>query len=80
MYKVDSAAAAAAFHLLLHSAGGLHIDHASRPAVDTVAGCSSQRNVSQHCKYNEIGVVLMRVIASFQCSIVHKFWCRRYVH
>jgi len=40
MYKVDrAAAAAAAFHLVLHSAGGLHIfDHASRPAVDTVAG------------------------------------------
>jgi len=49
MYKVDCAAAAA-FHLMLHSAGGLHIfDHASRPAVDTVAGCSSQRNRSQHC-------------------------------
>jgi len=45
MYNVDlaaAAAAAAAFHLVLHSAGGLHIfDHASRPAVDTVAGCSS---------------------------------------
>ena len=50
MYNVDLAAAAA-FHLLLHSAGGLHIfDHASPPAVvDTVAGCSSQRNGSQHC-------------------------------
>ena len=48
-YKVDRAAAVA-FHLVLHSAGGLYIfDHASRPAVDTVAGCSSQRNGSQHC-------------------------------
>jgi len=51
MYKVDRAAAAA-FHLVLHSAGGLHIfDHASRPAVDTVAGCSSQQNGSQHCNH-----------------------------
>jgi len=45
MYKVDRAAAA--FHLVLHSAGGLHIfDQASWPAVDTVAGCSSQQNGS----------------------------------
>ena len=49
MYKVDRAAAAAV-HLVLHSAGGLHIfDHKSPSAVDTVAGCSSQRNGSQHC-------------------------------
>ena len=49
MYKIDGAAAA--FHLVLqlHSASGLHIfDHVSRPAVDTVAGCSSQPNGSQH--------------------------------
>jgi len=69
MYKVDHAAAAA-FHLVLHSAGGLHIfDHASRPAVDTVAGCSSQPNGSQHCNRvitNRISVVLKSVIASFQ--------------
>jgi len=51
MHKVDRAAAAA-FHLVLHSAGGLHIfDHVSRPAVDTVAGCSSQPNESQHLKH-----------------------------
>jgi len=44
MYKVDRAVAAA-FHLVLHSAGGLHIfDHASRPAVDTVDGCEMGAN------------------------------------
>ena len=49
--SASSMCPAAAFHLQLHSVGGLHIfDHASRPAVDTVAGCSSQRNWSQHCK------------------------------
>jgi len=44
MYKVDHAAAAA-FHLMLHSAGGLHIfDHPSRLTVDTVAGCEMGAN------------------------------------
>ena len=56
MYKVDHAAAAA-FHLVLHSVGGLHIfDHESRPAVVNVAGCSSQPHGSQH---------LNRVITEF---------------
>ena len=55
MYNVDHTAAA--FYHVLHSAGGLHIfDQASRPAVDTVAGCSSQPNGSQH---------LNRIIAEF---------------
>ena len=59
MYKVDHAAAAA-FHLVLHSAGGLHMfDQASQPAVDTVAGCSSQPNGSQH---------LNGVITNSRCS------------
>jgi len=57
MYRVVCAAAAA-FHLVLHSAGGLHIfDHASGPAVYTVAGCSSQQP-----GYNRIRVLLKRVI------------------
>ena len=49
MYEVDCAAAAA-FHLVLHSVGGLRIfDHTSRPAVDSVAGCGSQQNRNEHC-------------------------------
>ena len=52
LLRVIIRAAAAAFHLMLHSAGGLHIfDQASRPAVDTVAGCSSQPNGSQHLNH-----------------------------
>ena len=60
----------------VHSVGGLHIfDHASRPAVDAVAGCSSQRNGSQP-RYNQIRIVLKRVIASFQCIII--FICSKH--
>ena len=75
MYDVDRAAAAA-FHLVLHSAGGLHIfDHVSRPAVNTVAGCSSQRNGSQHCN---------RVITEFACTEAcyseFPVYCQTYFH
>jgi len=75
MYKVDRAAAAA-FHLVLHSAGGLHIfDHASRPAVDTVVGCSSQRNGSQST-HSEFPVYYVHVVLwsveNLKCFLVVK--------
>ena len=85
MYKVDRTAAAA-FHLLLHSAGGLHIfDHASRPAADTVAGCSSQWNGSQHCNhvitscynriracYSEFPVYISRLLYELETLLLNK--------
>jgi len=75
MYKVDRAAAAA-FHLVLHSAGGLHIfDHASRPAVDTVVGCSSQQNGSQST-HSEFPVYYVHVVLwsveNLKCFLVVK--------
>jgi len=64
MYKVDrAAAAAAAFHLVLHSAGGLHIfDHGQL----LILWLEWEPTFEPH--YNRIRVVLKRVIASFQCS------------